>query len=347
MHGPGGRRAIFWFGVAVRSWDGWSAPAAPRPAVNILLGIGLKVTSALAFTVMSTLVKLVSAQFPIGEIVFYRSFFALAPLMAWLAARGEIIDAVRTPNLVGHLRRSLAGSCAMFSGFAALSFLPLPEATALGYATPILATTLAALLLGERVHSYRWIALGVGFLGMVVMLAPYFQIGPVSLATAGDRSVGAAFGLLGAAFGAVASVEVRRLAQSEKTGAIVFYFSAAAALFGLIAGQWFGWVSPGPRETLILVSAGIMGGIGQILLTSSYRFAPVSIIAPFDYTTLLWSLLLGFAVFGELPEPLVLAGAGLVILAGLFVIWHERRLSAGARRAAPADPSAVPPKRTP
>lgn len=299
--------------------------------MNLALGIGLKVVSALAFTVMSTLVKLVSDRFPIGEIVFYRSFFALVPLMAWLAARGEIIDAVRTPNLQGHVRRSVAGSCAMFCGFAALSFLPLPEATALGYATPILATTLAALVLGERVHSYRWIALAVGFAGMIVMLAPFVQTGPLTAVMAGGRPLGAAFGLLGAAFGAAASVEVRRLAQSEKTGAIVFYFSTAATLFGLLAGLAFGWVGPTPGETAILVCAGIMGGIGQILLTSSYRFAPVSIIAPFDYTTLLWSLLLGFAVFGELPEPLVLAGAGLVIVAGLFVIWHERRTNAATR----------------
>lgn len=301
--------------------------------MNILLGIALKVASALAFTVMSTLIKLVSTQFPVGELVFYRSFFALVPLIAWLAARGEIIDAVRTHHLHGHLRRSVAGSLAMFSGFAALSYLPLPDATALGYATPIFATTLAALLLGETVRPYRWGALGIGFAGMIVMLWPYLSLGPASGILDGGRPLGAAFGLLGAAFGAVASVEIRRLAQIEKTGAIVFYFSAAAALFGFLAGHWFGWVNPAPREALILVTAGIMGGIGQILMTSSYRFAPVSIIAPFDYTTLLWSMLLGFVVFGDIPEPLVLAGAGLVIAAGLFVIWRERRLSADARRA--------------
>src|SRR4051794_14528633 len=101
-------------------------PALLRPAVNVALGIGLKIASALAFTVMSTLIKLVGGQFPVGELVFYRSFFALVPLLAWLASRGEIIDAVRTPNLQGHVRRSLAGSCAMFAGFAALVFLPLP-----------------------------------------------------------------------------------------------------------------------------------------------------------------------------------------------------------------------------
>lgn len=304
--------------------------------MNILLGIALKVASALAFTVMSALIKLVSGRFPIGELIFYRSFFALVPLIAWLAARGEIIDAVRTHNLHGHLRRSFAGSLAMFSGFAALSYLPLPDATALGYATPIFATTLAALLLGETVRPYRWGALGIGFAGMIVMLSPYLSLGPTADMLKGGKPLGAAFGLLGAAFGAVASVEVRRLAQVEKTGAIVFYFSVAAAIFGFLAGQWYGWVAPAPREALILVSAGIMGGIGQILLTSSYRCAPVSIIAPFDYTTLLWSMLLGFVLFGDVPEPLVLGGAGLVIAAGLFVIWRERRLSAGARRARPA-----------
>lgn len=307
--------------------------------MNILLGIGLKVVSALAFTVMSTLVKLVSGHFPVGEIVFFRSFFALLPLMAWLAARGEIIDAVRTHRFSGHIRRSLAGSCAMFSGFAALTFLPLPDATALGYATPILATILAALVLGETVRPYRWAAIGIGFAGMIVMLSPYLSHGPVGDLLSGGRPLGAAFGLLGAACGAVASVEMRRLAQLEKTGAIVFYFSVIASLFGLLAGHWFGWVTPSPRESLILVSAGIMGGIGQILLTSSYRFAPVSIISPFDYTTLLWAMLLGFTVFGDIPEPLVLAGAGMVIFAGLFVIWRERHPSPALRPAPAVDRS--------
>jgi drug/metabolite transporter (DMT)-like permease len=302
-----------------------------RPAVNILLGIALKVASALAFTVMSTLVKLVSGRFPIGEVVFYRSFFALVPLIAWLAARSEIIDAIRTHHLKGHLKRSLAGSLAMFCGFAALSYLPLPDATALGYATPIFATTLAALVLGETVRPYRWAALGLGFAGMLVMLSPYLSMAPAAGFREGGRPLGAAFGLLGAGFGAVASIEVRRLAQIEKTGAIVFYFSVAASLFGFLAGRWYGWISPAPQEAVVLVSAGIMGGIGQILLTSSYRFAPVSIIAPFDYTTLLWSMLLGFAVFDDVPEPLVLAGAALVIAAGLFVIWRERRLSRADR----------------
>lgn len=299
--------------------------------MNILLGIALKVISALAFTVMSTLVKLVSGAFPVGEIVFYRSFFALVPLMIWLSARGEIIDAVRTHHFRGHVTRSVAGSCAMFSGFTALSFLPLPDATAIGYATPILATALAALVLKEKVRPYRWAALAVGFSGMFVMLAPYLSFTGLM---SGGRPLGAMFGVMGACFSAVASVEMRKLAQVEKMGAIVFYFSVAASIFGLIAGFWFGWVTPTMHQTVILVAAGIMGGIGQILLTSSYRYAPVSIIAPFDYTTLLWALVFGFAIFGDVPEPLVLLGAALVIGAGLFVIWRERRLSLELKRKA-------------
>lgn len=297
--------------------------------MNALLGISLKIISTLAFTAMSTLIKLVGAGYPTGQVVFFRSFFALVPLLIWLASRNELIDAVRTTRFFGHLRRSLAGSMAMFCGFTALALLPLPDATAIGYATPLMTTALAALVLKEVVRVYRWSALGVGFVGMLIMMIPYFKAGGGGIS--GGQAVGAMFGLLGAFCGAVASVEIRRLAQIEKTGAIVFYFSSTAALFGALTAV-FGWRMPSLHDGAILVMAGIAGGVGQILLTSSYRFAPASVIAPFDYTSLIWALAVGFVVFADVPEPLVLVGATLVILAGLFVIWRERQLGLEDRR---------------
>lgn len=294
-----------------------------------LLGIALKLASAVVFTVMGMMVKLVAAQFPTGEIVFFRSFFALVPLLVWLAWEGEIIETIRTHHPVAHLRRSLCSTAGMYSGFFALAFLAVADATAIGYVTPLVTTLLAVIILKERVRGYRWGALAVGFCGMVVMLWPYFG-GHPELA-GGGQALGAAVALLGACFSAVASIEVRRLAQYERTGAIVFYFSVIAAVIGLLTSL-HAWVTPTPGQLLLLIGAGILGGVGQILITASYRFAPISVLAPFDYTTLIWAMLLGYLVFGDIPVPLVLVGATLVIAAGLVVIWRESVLGIEVRR---------------
>jgi drug/metabolite transporter (DMT)-like permease len=151
------------------------------------------------------------------------------------------------------------------------------------------------------------------------------------------RTTVALLALAGAAFGAFATIEVRRLSQSEKTGAIVFYFSATCALLSLLTVA-FGWRMPDARQAGLLVLSGILGGVGQILLTASYRYAPVSVVAPFDYTSLLWALVLGFAIFGDIPAPLVMVGAAMVVAAGLFVLWREHRLGLRARQEREAAP---------
>ena len=141
-----------------------------------LLGIALKVLSALAFTLMSAGIKRVSDGYPTGEIVFFRSAFAIVPLLAWLAWRGDLINSVRTSNLSGHLLRGIISSCGMFSGFVALAYLPLSDAVAIGYASPLMVVVLAALVLHETVRAYRWTAVTVGFLGVLIMLMPHLVI---------------------------------------------------------------------------------------------------------------------------------------------------------------------------
>lgn len=291
--------------------------------MNTLLGISLKLLATLTLSLMAALVKTVSETVPTGQIVFYRSFFALVPLLIWLGWRNELIDAVRTRNFVGQMRRSLSSTAGMACGFAALGYLPLPDATAIGYFTPIVTTVLAAIILGETVRGARWFALFLGFFGMIVMLLPYFGAG--GHAVAGDNEArGAMLGVAAAVFSGYAAIEVRRLAQSERTGAIVFYFSSTAALFGALTA-FYAWAPVTPYQVMLLVLSGILGGIGQILLTTSYRYATISTLAPFDYMSLIWAVALGFVVFGDIPHWLVLAGAALVITAGMLVILQERR----------------------
>jgi drug/metabolite transporter (DMT)-like permease len=146
-------------------------------------------------------------------------------------------------------------------------------------------------------------------------------------------ALGATFAIFAALCTAGATIQVRRLTATERTGAIVFYFSVFSTLIGL-ATIIFGWNLPSLADFGILVVIGILGGIGQILLTQSYRFGDASLIAPFEYTTMIWALLLGWFVFGDWPQVIVLAGAAIVIAAGIFVIWREHRLGLARKKAA-------------
>jgi drug/metabolite transporter (DMT)-like permease len=293
--------------------------------VNPFTAIALKILSALVFTFMSAGVKTLSEAYPIGEIVFFRSAFALLPLVVWLRWRGDLINAVRTSNIAGHLLRGLIGTCAMFSGFVALTYLPLSDAVAIGYAAPLITVALAALVLKERVRAYRWTAVAIGFAGVLIMLAPHMNAGAIARGLSAGPAIGVLFALLGAFCGAGATIQVRRLTETEKTGAIVLYFSLLSSLLGLTTIA-LGWRWPSLGEFGLLALTGILGGVGQILLTQSYRFGDASLVAPFEYTTMVWAVLIGWFIFGQWPQQAVIVGGAFVCAAGLFVVWRERRL---------------------
>ncbi len=317
-------------------------PAATKPGVsplkrNMARGVAFKLLSTMAFTIMSAVIKLLGTRYPIGELVFCRSLFAIVPLLVWLAWQHDIASAVRTRNLLGHVRRSFIGTTGMFSGFGALAFLPLSDATAIGYAAPLFTVVLAAVVLKETVRFYRWTAVAAGFVGVIVMLLPHLGHGALATGLSDGSAKGAALGLAGAICAAFATIEVRRLTGSETTGAIVFYFSMMSTMFGaltMIPGGFLeGWAWHSPlsvRDAALMVILGLMGGLGQILMTQSFRHADASVIATFDYMSMIWAVIIGYVLFGELPEVLIVTGALIVMLAGIFVIWRERQL--GIRR---------------
>jgi drug/metabolite transporter (DMT)-like permease len=298
--------------------------------MNPLRGIALKILSVLVFTLMAICIKASAPHVPPGERVFFRSFFAIPVILAGLMLTGRLRQGLRTSYPMGHFWRGLVGTSAMGLGFTALGLLPLPEATALGYAAPLLTVIFAAMFLGEQVRAFRLTAVFFGLIGVVIVLAPNLTVTNVDAASK-LQVLGAMTALLGAVFAALAQVFVRKLIHTEPTSAIVFYFSVTATLLSLLTIP-FGWVLPAPREAALLVGAGILGGVGQILLTESYRHAETGVIAPFEYVSMLLALVLGYAIFGEVPTAAMLGGAGLIVAAGLFIIWRERRL--GIRRAA-------------
>lgn len=289
-----------------------------------LRGIALKLASVLVFIVMSSMIKFTAAHVPPGQAVFFRSFFAIPVIVVWLAMRRELATGFRAVSPIGHVWRGLMGTLAMGMGFAGLGYLPLPEVTAIGYAAPLLTVIFAAMFLGEEVRLFRISAVGLGLVGVLIVLSPRLSI--VSGDTASHREAfGALLVLFGAVCAALAQVFVRKLVQTERTPAIVFYFSLTATVLSL-ATIPFGWVMPTLTEGLILTAAGLLGGVGQILLTSSYREADASLVAPFDYASMIFALLIGYFVFAEVPTWTMLAGAAIVIAAGVLIIWRERAL---------------------
>ena len=295
-----------------------------RPVTRPLRGIGLKLASVLVFIVMAAIIKVTAPHVPAGEVVFFRSFFAIPVIVVWLTMRRELASGFRTANPAGHVWRGMMGTLAMGLGFAGLGYLPLPEVTAIGYAAPLLTVIFAAMFLGEQVRMFRITAVALGLAGVLIVLSPRLTL--LDPDTASHREAfGAMLVLGGAVFAALAQVFVRKLVMTETTPTIVFWFSVTATCLSL-ATVPFGWVWPTPLETVLLVLAGLMGGVGQILLTSSYREADASLLAPFDYASMLFALAIGYFAFAEVPTITMLAGAVLVVTAGILIIWRERQL---------------------
>ena len=296
-----------------------------------LKGIALKICSVITFITMASFIKATAQHVPAGQAVFFRSVFALPVILAWLAVRGDLRKGLKAASPMGHFWRGFVGTAAMGLGFAGLGLLPLPEVTAIGYAAPLMTVILAAMFLGEQVRLFRLGAVALGMVGVLIVLGPRLS------AFSGDTvektaALGAMLVLTGALCAALAQIYIRKLVQSEQTSAIVFYFSVTSASLSLLTLP-FGWVLPTGQEAAFLILAGLLGGMGQIFLTSAYRFAPASVVAPFDYASMLFAILIGMFFFNEIPDLRTIGGAALVILAGVIIIWREHQLGLERGRA--------------
>jgi drug/metabolite transporter (DMT)-like permease len=294
--------------------------------MNTKLGIGLKILAALCATLMLACIKGLNGEIPTGQVVFFRSIVALVPLLIWLGLQGNVIELTRTKHLGGHLIRGLSGTGGMFFNYIALIYLPLADATALSYAAPLFTVILAAVLLGETVRIYRWSAVAIGFLGVLVMLFPHLGTGPsLSSDCLGSGIIlGTSFALTAALCSALSSVQIRHLGKTEKPGAIVLYFSLMTTVIGL-STSLLGWTWPSMMQLMLLCGGGVFGGLSQILITVSLRHAHASLLAPFDYTTMIWSVIIGYLFLSQAPNIATIIGAVIVASAGMFAIWREQR----------------------
>lgn len=292
-----------------------SPSSAGPPVQHVATGVALRLAAVACLAVMFAMVKWASARgVPVFEIVFFRNAFAFVPLGIYIArTSGPAI--LRTTRPLAHMTRAAVGLSGMVAGFAAVGLLPLTEATALSFSAPLFMTALSALILREPVGRHRWAAVAVGFVGVLIMVRP----DPAHMAT-----LGAGLALVGALGSAGAMIAIREIGKTEPGPRIVFYFTLAGTLLGL-ASLPFGWVMPDPATLAVLVLAGLIGGVGQLLLTQAVRVAPIAVIAPFDYTQLIWASLIGFLVWDETPRPATLLGAAVVAASGLYIVYREAR----------------------
>ena len=294
-----------------------------------LKGISLKICSVSLITLMFALVKLLSDNFSAGQIVFFRSAFSIPVLFLWISLTGDLRDSLKVQSKIAHVWRGFIGTCAIALNFLALGFLPLPEITAIGFATPLFISIFAIFLLGERIGIYRFCALIVDLVGVLIIVNSKLT---VFTSDTIDNSIIAGMILTIAAVicASLAHVQIRKMVQTERTSAIIFYFSVTSSLFSLISLST--WVLPSFGEFFTLILVGIIGGIAQIMLTTAYRFAPASLVAPFDYTAMIFALLIGYFVFEELPTSQMIFGTFVVMLAGIFVVIREIKSGQGVSK---------------
>ena len=281
---------------------------------DVLLGIGLITLSMAVLSAMDAVVKWLATDYPTIQLMFFRSAFAFLPL-APLILRAGPTAALRTRNLPAHALRSVFGLGALGCFFWSLVYLPLADAAAIAFAAPLFITALSMPILGEAVGLRRWSAVAIGFIGVLVMVRP----------GVGVFQPAALLPLAAALCLALMVLYVRKLTRTESDTAIVFYYTLACTLVTGAIVPFF-WVTPDLMDLLLLVSVGILGGIGQILLTAAYRRTEASILAPFDYTAMAWAVLFGYLIWNDLPGLNIWIGVAIVIASGVYIIYREAEL---------------------
>lgn len=291
---------------------------------NTPLGIGYILIAVSLFGIMDALVKWLTAGYPTVQIMFFRSLFAFPPilLMVWRSAGGagddrgntlaNALALLKTRQLAGHGLRSVFGCGAMLLFFYSYQFLPLAEVTAIAFAAPIFIACLSVWLLQERVGLHRWSAIIVGFVGMLVIIRP----------GSGMLESASLIVVMATLLYALAIIQIRRLSRLEPSTTIAFWFTAFCTLFTGLALPFF-WVTPDFTDLLLLIGTGLIGGTAQLCMTRAYGLAPAAVVAPFDYTHLLWSVLIGWYVWGDFPDAQTWIGCAIVIASGLYILYRE------------------------
>ncbi|WP_434624914.1 DMT family transporter [Azospirillum sp. B2RO_4] len=292
---------------------------------NTRLGITSMLLSVLFFSVMNVLAKLLMDRFPVNEVMFFRSLFALIPVCLVIHFANGFASTLRTRYPWGHLGRSMIGLSAMVATFWSFHLLPLGDAISLNFAAPLFLTALSVPLLGEKVGIHRWSAVLVGFAGVLIIVRPSGDV----------LNLGAMLALGGALCTAIAMIAIRQLSRTELPNTIVFYFTLLTTVMTGLSLP-VSWITPGPLDLLLLLATGLCGGGGQLMLTRAYSLAPAAVVAPLNYASLLLAVGFGWLLWGEVPTGTMAAGAAVVMASGLYILYRETQRGTTVTKPLPA-----------
>ena len=293
--------------------------AKPARREHVPLGILYMVGATIVFAASSAVSKWLVASYPIGEVLFTRTVVALLTCALFILPQTGLA-VFRTRRLGHHVLRSVSQGCSQTFLLIAFSLMPLAGATAINFSSPLFATLASALLLKEAVGLARWLALLVGFCGVLIVTEP----------GAGTFQIGALFALANAVMYGSVTVAVRGMTATESAQTLTLYqLALLTAFFALLLP--LGWTSPTPVDAAWIVFNGVSNAVGQYWWTRALHLAPASAVAPFFYLSLIWASILGFAIWGDVPTLSLVVGSAVVVASGLFLLWRE----SNARQAKP------------
>lgn len=285
---------------------------------QFLEGIGLRLFAAFLVTAMSAAVHGAAETVPIGQIMFWRSALAIAPICIYMMWLKEFPKGLKTKHPRLHLTRSLFGAFSMAMSFVSLAYLPVANAQALAYLAPILVLPLAAILLKEKLSVAVFVAIGVGFIGVIFLLWEALEV------PGEGAMIGIGAGLAYAFTMAFVRVHTKTMTLTESSSCIAFYFAVVSAVIGLLTLP-FGWVALNWSVFGWLALSGLIGGIGHIVANEAVARAPVSALAPFDFTGLIWALGFDLVLFASVPGPMGYLGVFAITSAAFIITFAGTR----------------------
>tara|TARA_B110000902_G_scaffold260607_1_gene333868 strand:- start:58 stop:942 length:885 start_codon:yes stop_codon:yes gene_type:complete len=271
--------------------------------------------SVIFFSVMEILVKFLSSSYPIGELVFFRGFFGLLPII-FIMPKKKFFQNFKTKKIKLHIFRTITGCFALISIFFGLKYLPLADAISITFAAPIFATIFSIFFLKEIVGKKRWFAVLIGFLGILIILKPGTSL----------FSIYSIFPILFCVGFAASASLIRILSKTDKNYLISFYYTAGLTLISLFLDP-LSWKIPLFKDCLLLISIGIIGSLGNIIITEAYRKSEISLITPIKYLNLIFAIVFGYYLFNEVPEYSTLIGSVFIIVSTVIIFIRERKLN--------------------